>query len=305
MTTRGITDDPTFLEVLKDVLEDPRSRWFHSRPDRVGAGLWDANPVRRSTESGFTKAERHLLVVHRSELAFMMREGCLLALQTHPDIRQFPACFELPPVAEWEARCRQELACVDGTYEGATWRAIISDVLTRAPLTADRGQDYAMAALRLEDTANARIYLAVDAILKGTPRTALRILERLTSANRRDEIAFFAWLNTGKAHDECGDHELAIDAYRRALACRGPALDPLRNLFALSILSTDKSGALAYYRELETLGAPREGWVPQTTAHLRDWRAGQSEARVQDVRRTLHEIADHLEPSASEIAHAI
>jgi hypothetical protein len=84
-----ITLDPEFEEVLREVAADPDSSLLRvPRPKRIRS-LFDRGSAVGALEPGLTRAEQHLLQVHRNELAWLLRQACLVKLVEGPKSRLY------------------------------------------------------------------------------------------------------------------------------------------------------------------------------------------------------------------------
>jgi len=109
--------DPELEGLLRELAADPRSQLLRSTRPRTAAGLLERAGAVSPSRAGLTAAERHLLEVHRDELADVLRRACLMRFYSDPARAlylnrsrdaQHAIAFDTPE--RWRERAREALA---------------------------------------------------------------------------------------------------------------------------------------------------------------------------------------------------
>jgi hypothetical protein len=215
--------EPEIEGLLREIAADPRSTLLRVDRPAVVRGLFDRGLPIRAHATGLTSAERHLLQVHRAELAFMLRQACVSKLYAHPEakfrlIRNVApgVRVEAPPPSHWRRNLGHELriARADGIeFEGIELlqSCVAADGFARASVA-----QLAAASIRLEPTDQARIYSAVALMFDGDDRTAVDVFHRVIDATSSRRMQACAWTEIGDAANRQGRFGNAIICYRTA-----------------------------------------------------------------------------------------
>lgn len=212
MSGSNLPLDPNLTQVLEDLSNDSMARLFLVDPKRVLTGLRDGTLRAQPSRTGLRPVERHLLQVHRHEVAWLLREA-YLSSAFYPGNRS-GLLFQGRPREARDVRRAAE-RCLRGRTEAK------GGTLSRfaRPTTEQRYPsevELLSASLTLQDAPNARVYLAYHLLQEGQPRAARRhagaLLETATSGHLRlCALECFA-----AAHNRSGDRAAAITAYRQA-----------------------------------------------------------------------------------------
>lgn len=151
--------DPQIQHVLEEIAAHPGARLFRLRSRKEG--LFGDAPA-SATSSLWTRAERHLLAVHRSEVARLLFDAATLRLLSSRSTGRH-LCLRLPngtgreapDRGDLEARSRRERGCmVDGTSDAM---ALVSRCFGKSD--SPTAVELTMAALRIAPTDATRLLL--------------------------------------------------------------------------------------------------------------------------------------------------
>ena len=222
----SITLDPDLRQALEDVAKkSPTGGIFAG----LGAGdIKGSFPLPDQSisvaKSGLSSAERHILQVHRGELAWVLEEAFLVnylpTFEGNIDVECETPEFQtnLPSLEELggEARKRQELA----PPEAFRYRTglFISKITRAEPIPSHKEQlSLLVAAMRLRDSSFARYYYAQSSLKSGALELATRSASRLLTSG---EAGMGAYAHTlyreklqlqGRFHESVPHAVLAVD----------------------------------------------------------------------------------------------
>ena len=180
MSTGPNLMDPEVEGILREIAADPRSRLL--RVDRPGlfSAILDHDPRISSFAAGLTAAERHLLDVHRAEVAWLLREACLMKFYGDVDYAMWvdetlpkQGSRRISTIAQWNRRKEAELALDEDESVGDAYDLVRRCFESRAALSVTQ---LASMALRLEPRDNARLYIAFDLLFTRQVDASRRIL---------------------------------------------------------------------------------------------------------------------------------
>ena len=209
MSISASTLDPEVALLLKEVVEDPRSclnrtpreplaRWVERREGAVSA-----------SEPFMSRAERHLVRVHREEIAHLLCLECQRTVLDGPYNRQLNrklnSEYELvvPETDVWSTQAAQ--------YERSAFAALgdAAELLrTSKRETTVTGSQLAFASLRLVPRDGTRNWLGEALVQESAGYSALQVFGNILD-NTSDELdrvlshlnSGFAWLTLGQVHN--------------------------------------------------------------------------------------------------------
>ena len=217
-----VTLDPEFEELLREVASDPDSSLLRvPRPKRVRS-LFDRGAPVGNLEAGLSTAERHLLQVHRNELAWLLRQACLLKLVEGPRNRLYVTRYiaadrEVRLIRPRRMRRLAERHQAESRHfpEGVDACALldrcVEDPLGNEP---DVGA-LAAASFRLQRTDDARIMAAMELAYGSGQRAALEILHDVLSTDPMPNTWPSVWSHVGVAYSGLLEFEKARIAFKR------------------------------------------------------------------------------------------
>ena len=292
--------DPVIAELLREIAADPRSRIFGRTAERAREAQTRSD-VLSPRAAGLQQAERHLLSVHRSEVAYLLRAAfCESFAQAPAAERAYTRRFELEARAARESRARRELEHAREPREPRDpGNAALERLLDDAGEPLDAGV-LAVLALRLECCDPARIYCAADLERQGERRAASEILRRVLAGHPREVDAWCAWRNLGFNQFALGLPEEAYTCYQRAAEIGGDKADLWAYTFVLAV----RIGAIAGARR----AAARVDELADNPSWAESFRLDAGAHGFLDPgpesRATLARLRPDLGPISTEIAHA-
>ncbi len=318
--------DPEVEALLQEIAADPRSSLLRVPRPKVLRGLFERGsraadePATSARATGLTSAERQLLLVHRCEVAALLREACVLRLFEEPraaeeigrdiDVRRR---IEIPDEDAWRARARREMDAV--TDDSETTDAY--ELLLRCVHPADEsrwGEDassarpsaaqLATSSLRVAAHDSARICVGVDLIRRDEPRTALRVLESVLAGAPSALHASNAHENVGWARAASGDAPAARDAYRAAALCGEPRPTPLASWLFHALDAADRPDVLDAAARLDELVEPDHPSLADWLKGVRRKRAERGRGPSPATKKLLESLADELGDTSRRIASA-
>lgn len=213
---------PDLERLLLEAAADPRSQLLRApRPARV-EDLFERQGVMRPSATGLTNLDRHLLAVHRAELADLLLRGCDVLLSEDSEARlRIHRCKNATQDREFEAW--DDLANdARGVSDQPQSRKPVVDgrriVLALAGCSTDESKPaltrLALAANRLQPSSRAKAWVGFDQALHGQDATAVRVLNELLAHCSTLETASASLANLGMAHSNLGRYPEACRAYR-------------------------------------------------------------------------------------------
>jgi hypothetical protein len=235
-------------EILKEIAADPNAKLLRIPPIESLLAL-ACQPKVGVHAASLTSAERYLLATYREELAFLLRERCVIEFYAEPDAHTkwhrsltVDRDYEVPEVGDWRRRARATVAKARGEEvlgEGA-------DALERCvELTPGAGSEIAQIAassLRLVPADQAKVYLALCSMNEGRHedgrRACIRVLEQRPSA----AMAASCWENVGYSLGHEARYHEAAHAYRSATEQVGIRPSLVVFWFANALAAGDERG---------------------------------------------------------------
>ncbi len=234
--------DAELTELLRELSKgsDPHARRAAASP------LWGA----RSTTPGLAKLERHLLAVHREELAWLLSAACRAALLASPRLKhhidgQVDLTRRVQPVVRrrWNARC-------SGLLERAAEETDLDYAMRLVALAAGAPRFPGLRATRLSVAAadvlpspETRLLHGVALAAENQPVEAHQVLGKLLGDGPNALQHSYAWEAIGHMRSRAGDLGAAAEAYRESAARGRPV--PLLAAFEYALRAADAAGARA------------------------------------------------------------
>ena len=293
---------PELEELVRELARDPRSSLLRVQRPPLVRGVLERGS---QPTTGLSAAEKELAGVHRTELAALLREACVMRLVEPPEAdcvvgREVDVSrrVEVPRVADWRGRARHALDALDEGLPGAD----LIDLCVKENGERPSAAQLAAASLRLAPHDSARIYVGVDLVMRDEPRTAIRVLENVLAGAPSPLHASNAWENIGWALLETDRPAEALDAYRRAACAGAPRSTPLMNAFHVAVLLGETDEALRLGAELDELITAEHPSVAPFVAGVRQRRSEGYWAPTAVSTACLRRIADRLGPVARRCA---
>lgn len=298
--------------VLEDVAADSRAGLFRVAPaDIARRARGGAEPV-SVARAGVSAAERELLEVHRTELAWLLREAFLQWFYSQPDrSTRSTHLGQRTPAGSWHRR-RDRL---DGSSSILQDRPSDRELLSRAFSTTAPNDGAALleASLRLESAPNAVVYLAQERISIGAPATAALLLRSILGPGLGVLVDASAHQALAMALSDQGLREDAADLHERALvilesAAAGANAARQASLASLCVFSARSSDVLALERTIVRMGSTLEPDATTNalgTAHWADLRDRGELAVSAEAQRLLLRAREHGSRDLMEFIDAL
>lgn len=213
---------PDLERLLFEAAADPRSQLLRApRPVRV-EGLFERQGVLRPSATGLTNLDRHLLAVHRAEMAELLLRGCDALLSEDNEARlrvhRCEGALQDREFEAWDDLARDARVFPDLPEA----REPVPDgrriVLALAGCATDESKPsltrLALAAHRLQPSSRAMAWVGFDQALHDQDATAIRVLSDLLAHCSTLETASASLANLGMAHSNLGRYPEACRAYR-------------------------------------------------------------------------------------------
>lgn len=224
MTAEAILFDPEFEAILREAAAEPGSCLLKVPRPKLLKGLFDRSEPISDRASELSKVERHLLQVYRCEMAWLLRQACLIKLIDGPRSRLWVSRYKTAD-EEYERLKPEQLASrVHAARNDDHRTAEFSPVFgllfrcTKDP-TGDEPTvaDLASLSCRLEPTDYARILVAMDLSHRGSPRTAVHLLLNVLERPVSEAVTVSARDTLGVAYAALGDMKSTHRSY--TLSC--------------------------------------------------------------------------------------
>jgi tetratricopeptide (TPR) repeat protein len=284
---------PDLERLLLEAASDPRSQLLRApRPARV-EDLFERQSVLRPSATGLSNLDRHLLAVHRAELAELLLRGCDVLLSEDGEARlRVHRCKDVIQDREFESW--------DGLAENARSfpdlplaRESVVDgrriVLALAGCVTDESKPsltrLALAANRLQPSSRAMAWVGFDQALHDQDATAVRVLNELLTHCATLEAASASLANLGMAYSNLGRYAEACRAYRTSFERDPTRATALVGWLHYAIQSGAAEEARAAARILdEVVRAPRATFLELLRSYDERRRIGRLD--ISDASRT-------------------
>jgi hypothetical protein len=293
---------PEIRGLLEEIVADPRSR-MRLAPRRALSEWFGTGETIRVADVSGTKAEKHLIAVHREELAELLREAAVIAYWKAPILAHKPVAPGgriVDPSAfedQWKRRSRTHIAYAPSNPTG--------DLLERClnGMHASRAHALAVASASLAVNDKARFILGLTAPWD-KPRFAIGILRRLIAGSPPKWLSDRAYLHLGARLCEVGSLYEAREAYRCA-ATNDVAGYALMYSFNLSCFVGDERRAFEDGAELGHWASPYSSFVIDGRDIVALWAEKRSIGDVERARSVISRVSDRISPAASFVAEAL
>ncbi len=210
--------------LLREVAADPRAKLLAVPHAEALAGLLERASSASPSRAGLAVAERELLVVHRDELADVLRRACLTRFHNDPSIpvhanrfRTVDEEFDVDTPERWQARARDFLATHGQMGQGLDGIDLLETCVGSPRGPRPSITQIARASLRLAPSDVAEAYVGLDLALTGQPELGSRIMRQLLSRRPERVVASCIWENIAGASSQLGDDEGCVGPFEKAL----------------------------------------------------------------------------------------
>lgn len=259
--------DPTgeIEAILREIAADPDAKLLAVPPAAALVGLADDGPA-SSRSALLTRAERHLLHVHREELGVILRERCVMELfstsgaelSLHKGVSA-GRLLEVPEEARWAKRAERALSLgLGGAEREATAEDVLGRCLTASLGTARAVTRAALASLRVSPRDSARLYVAIDLFRDGRFDASRRAYEAVLARRTTPRIQAYCWEGIAAVHSRAGRQSECLDALMQSCSIE-PTPIALLSALRQSILLGDSAGAARLVGRVDDTISPADG----------------------------------------------
>jgi hypothetical protein len=293
---------PEIRGLMEEIVADPRSR-MRLAPRRALREWFDSGETIRPSEVSGTKAERHLIAVHREALAELLREAAWIAywkapMYAHKPVGSDGRMFDpLEREPDWVGRAAMH-ARLARDRDSST--GLLAQALEG--LTADQAHDLARTSLSLVGSDRTRCYLALTVPWEG-PRTALSVLRRVLNRKHDRTMVDRVLLHVGVRLCAIGDYAKAREAYQSA-AKGEEALHARSYAFNLSCFLGDERQAIEEGRELSRHATPDSEVLLSLRDLIRTWVKTRNARELACARRVVATASERFSPAAHVLTEA-
>jgi len=296
---------PEVEEILREVAEQPGSVLLRVPRGRELAALRADARVVSWSDSALSRAERHLVAVHREEVAFALRQAAWFRIAHggfgRERVYKVITSDSFVPVPTGHT-VRLGASTALSTEDVSTKRAGSLELLER--LVADP-QDSALhpesllaAAQRLAPNVRARILAGTSFVIARRHQAAIVCFMDALRSSLPSEHRAIAWSNLAQALDECDRPDQALRASRRATdLLPGYIAAAAGNLwFAIRIRSKER--VLDAVRALDAAGAVSPTSLDEVLQRFQECRVAGESSIAPDQQALVHGVRDAAhEPS--------
>jgi hypothetical protein len=310
MTPTGLQLRPEVEELVREIARRPDSVLLRAPKSRVSEQ--DLQEPAWSTQTGLASAERHLVAVHREEVAFALRQlawsrlhrdvpkNDRLILRNTPNISA-PAPDELE-AARARARVLEETPV--GTVDGDTMRVLESCV--RAPGRFEAGVvDLCAIAHRLVPSFQARFNAGTWYSLRGRIQPGLVLARQAMNVAATGVQLAAAWELAGQLAQGQRRWMVAERASRNAIRAEPEFVSPYVALTWSAVQRGDEASARESLRELRALVGTRVDLVAEYRDRFSAMAGTLKSAMSPSARLTIRNLVDGSESLAGELFHAM
>ncbi len=290
--------DPEVRLLLEQVVKDPSSTLTRFPERGFGGWLRSREPL-SGDEHFLTRAEKHLIRVHRESVAFLLYQGCQRSVLSGPSAA-IALCRKLKPDLEVSPPEKQDLSTQASRELDSSSNALGRDLLMALSTSlSPTGVSLAAASLALVPRDETRIWLGLAFLTEGRLRPSRQcFLETLAgrpgTLNRSlafADLGFIelvsarlqeAWEDYHRAADTDEQLPLALTGWMNTSLLTGNRRDLLEAAWCLQNVSTESS-----------LGECRSGIESIFTNWLRHG-AGSSRLNLERVWEELPPAARHI-----------
>jgi tetratricopeptide (TPR) repeat protein len=279
--------------LLQEIAADQNSALLRVGKPSVLRNFFDRQPAVSSFSSRLTLAERHILSVHRAELALRLRELCLLKLRTAETFGPWidkAVCddrnLRMAERRAWKARSEGTVALLASDENTDEGQRLLERCLRTDPDVGVSISQVALASLRVEARESARVYVGLDMLFRGQLESGLGMFHSILSGKPSPHVASSTWQNVSLAHSLAGNHGHALRALKRAVAIYGDRDELLLNWMHTAILHGEEREVIAAAARIDDLMCEEDPtlalFVGQLSAQraLGYWRPNKNTLRV-------------------------
>ena len=313
MSSEWLFFDPEVEALLREIASEPRSRLLRFGRPRTLRGLFPSHGVGLDAGGapGLASAERHLLDVHRVELAWALREACLIKflgdrgfghrIGRNVDMTRG---HRVPSAARWRRLFRNELQR-GGLDPRMQLRSQEAPLALESDWLSNSVSFLASLSLQLEATDQARIYLAIDLALMGQHASSRRVLNEVLAGKPTAEHASCALQALALCSSARRAYGEAAVLARRSARTGPERPEPYLNWLYYSLMSGDRAAAVDCSRRIDDLMDSRHPAVRLFERQLRAQRRSSERSTCDRAPGIARRIEGELGEPARRIARVL
>ncbi len=252
---------PELTDLLRELAEHPTAKLFRADAARIVRCGLGAAVACTGTTIRRPAIERELLGVHRAELGYLLRALFVHTVTTDPATRDRHYYFGKKPTREeWTRDAREAVNETPPAYGEESAAELVTRFVEREAGAADLAS-IAIAAVEVEESASARIYLAQALISAQRWADARALLRDVLQHPVAPLLRKCAYDFMGVSWDGTGRFDRAMHSYAHALdVAEVDGLDPVvqytagLNLLINAIRAPDRGNALRAALAVDELG---------------------------------------------------
>lgn len=298
------TLDPEVIALLEEIAADPNSGLLRVPREPLKKWLAFREPPVSPREPLLTRAERHLVKVHREHVARLLYDACRMTLIKDPiegtRVHRWVTTdqpLELPLETKWRSQVTHQLNhCSSSSDLSPALRLLERRGGNEIPPLAS---ELAVASLRVAPCDETRIWLGLALHLEEQSRSALHAFSDVLAHHPSDLNKALARANCGFVYFGLGDYGQAIEWSRAAASHRSDIPVALLNWFTASLHVGNTQEAYAAATRLDEVLDTSHSSIPEFIASLRPLSVTRSR------KQTLAKVSGRVSPLARSIIDAL
>jgi hypothetical protein len=291
---------PEIRALLEEIVADPRSA-IRLVPRRALRAWFDTGETVRASDVVRTSAERHLVEMHREELAALLCEASWISYWKAPVLASRPTGADgklynpTEREPDWRRRAERAAAVPSLPPDGIELlRQCLSGIQPQ------RGWDLGLASLSLVPRDLTRFYIALS-VPWSKPRVAVALLARFARRARPLMTRRVALLSLAARTCALDLFEQAREVYREAASLEPQSPCARMCAFNLSCFLGEERNALAEAEELIHVSRQDDPRVVETQSTLREWTRTQSDSELDVARSTARKLYGRIPEAAAVV----
>lgn len=301
--------DPELKAIFEEIASGPNTLLAYLPRRKALRGIDDHETPVSPKSPGLTRAEKHLLEVHRERAAAFLRRVFGSRLISDPkgsiDFQRHTSATVVVPLEDYasQARAARGILSVRAVEaENDPTNDILSSIGHGKHACLSTPLQIALAAYRLDPCDSSRVHVAMDSIRMRKPRQAIRTLHRVLENGCSSSTEPYAWEILGMANSREGQYKRALNCYKTASYSSPDHYLAALSILFLSIQLAMEEKIIEEAVRVDDLLAHDHPAVESFVArhNLRrirgDWTPSSASARA------LDRVVDNLKPAARRIA---
>lgn len=294
---------PEIRGLLEEIVADPRSM-IRLAPRRALRTWFDTGEMVRASDVTRTKAERHLVEVHREELAALLREAAWISYWKAPVLSNRPIGADgklyhpTEREPDWRERAEREVTTTSHRSDGVE---LLRQCLVG--IQPQRGWSLGQASLGLVPRDWTRFNIALS-VPWSRPRVAIALLGRFARQARPLTARLEALMSLAARTCSLGLFEEARDVYREAARLEPQSPSARTCAFNLSCFVGEEKSAMAEALELVQVARQDDPRVVEVQHTLREWIKARSDTELDVARSTARKLHGRIPEVAAVVCRS-